>query len=101
LETKVFIDTKSPSEVIPVSFDFSALISGAIDTSGVTVTVHSGGADASAASMSSIAKSVSGKVITQPISGGVGGVTYFISCYAASGNIRVELGVYLTVIGVS
>lgn len=89
------LDGKAPYEVIPVTLDFSPIVS-TIDNAFVSISVYHG-ADASYQSMLLGAFVVDGASVGQLIRNGVNGVIYLIRANIISGNERYSLGVYLPV----
>lgn len=72
--------TKDPSELFPLTFDFSDALSGeAINSATVAIEVYSG-TDATPANVLSGAATVSGDRVRQNVTGGVDGVEYLIRC---------------------
>ena len=70
---------KDPSEIITVTFDFSALATAASNPV-ITCVVFGSIADPSASAMLTGSPQVNGTSILQRISGGVSGATYKLRC---------------------
>ena len=72
---------KRPTELGPVTFDFSQSLAAGetISTQVVAATVYSG-TDANPSAIISGAATVSGKVVSQKLTGGVSGVLYQLVC---------------------
>ena len=72
-------DPKDPEEIITVTFDFSAVAVAPINAV-MEVSVASGLADSSPASILSGTPTINGAVVTQKIINGQAGTTYLIRC---------------------
>ena len=98
--SKIIFQPKVPSEIQILTFDFtSALASGETVTSAsVSASVYSG-TDITAGDLISGSASVSSPRVTQKVKSGVLGVTYLLSCTAATslGQSIVQSG-FLSVI---
>ena len=81
---------KSPNEIIPLSFDFSSVLSLVSAVASLTITVVDG-TDPDVADMLDGVAEVQGPVVVQRVKNGVDGVTYELRCLAANGAERYEL----------
>lgn len=97
---RTIFDVKTTASSRKVSFEFGQdLATGeTISSASVTATVHSG-TDASPSSVVSGSATISGSKVTQLITAGTLGVTYVLSCSAATSASQtlVQQG-YLTII---
>ncbi len=89
------ISDKAPEEIIPVSFDFTELLT-SIDSVVVSVSVNTGTDNNPGALLFSSAQ-IQGAVVTHLIQQGLTDVTYLIKATATSGDIKYSLACYLPV----
>lgn len=87
------LPNKDPQESVVVKFDFASEMS-VIDTATVAVAVQEG-EDPDVATMLVGSPQITGTVVYQRVSGGVGGLRYRLRCVAGnnSGDIIVRAGV--------
>lgn len=86
--------TKDPSGIINVTFDFSDLSSSTPSAATVTNSVYQG-TDTTPLVIGS--NSISGTVVTQPITGGTAGMIYDLRCTATIGGNSYVKGKVLAV----
>ncbi len=80
------LSSKDPSEIIPVTFDFSKVLTSADTNSTATVgATVAKGTDATPAAILLGSASIVGLVVTQLITGGVGDVTYKLKLTIVTG----------------
>ncbi|NOR69802.1 MAG: hypothetical protein GQ532_08950 [Methylomarinum sp.] len=91
----ILLDSKAVDEVIPVSFDFSRLLS-SIDSVIVTITVRKG-VDATPSTLLFNTAEIKGTMVSQLIKSGIDGVIYKIKAKAISGDLQYSLPAYLPV----
>ena len=89
------LSPKDPAEIVPITFDFSALVT-AVDSVTVTCTVKTG-TDAAAASMLDGSVVISAGRVVQRIKNGIDGVRYVLRADAVSGSERYALTALLPV----
>ena len=82
--------SKTPNEIVPLSFDFSAVLTLVSAVASLTISVVDG-TDADVATMLDGAAEIQGPIVVQMVRGGVDGVTYELRCLAANGAERYEL----------
>jgi len=92
-------DSKAPAEIVPITFDFSALLT-SIDSVVISVQIRVG-ADPNVASMPLAAPVINGGVVQQLIQQGVDGVEYSIRADAVAGMQKYALNGHLPVIELS
>lgn len=92
----VTIDYKAPYEVIPVTFDFSALV-GSITSATVSITVKTG-TDPGVGSMLFGSYVLSGLTVRQLVQNGLNNVIYLLRANIVSGNEKYSLACYLPVV---
>lgn len=90
------IDSKDPSEIIPVTFDFGRLVTSIDSVTGVSVSVK-GGVDEAVGNMKLGACQINGKQVTQIIRNGVDNVTYMIRADISSESFKYSLACYMAV----
>ena len=92
------LSSKDPSEIITVTFDFSALLT--VPSNPVmTVVWNGGGLDASPSAMLSGVPTISGATVMQKYIGGQSGTTYDLKCQVdAPDGSRYLLHDYLPVL---
>lgn len=78
-------DSKDPEEIVPLTFDFSALAIG-VSNPVIAVARIAGSADANPATMLSGSPQVSGATVVQKITGGVDGARYSVRCKVDGDN---------------
>ena len=90
------ISSKTQDEIIPVSFDFGALIASidSVQSVGVTVLL---GEDAAAGAMLYNSPVITGAVCTQTVRYGIVGNSYAISVLVNSGVLKYELTAAISV----
>lgn len=94
------LSSKAPSELITVTFDFSALTT-SVSTSTVVPSVSSGNADATPAAILSGTAQTSGAKVLQQIQNGVNGTIYELLCTAtAADGSRYQLADLLPVVAI-
>lgn len=93
--SRIILAPKRSGEVKTVTFDFTSDLAAAetISTQGVVAAVYSG-VDASPSSIISGSASASGAQVAQKITGGVIGVTYYLTCTitTSAGQTLVQTG---------
>lgn len=94
-EIKV-LSSKTPEEIIAVSFDFSRLVDSIDSVVSVSVTAHKG-TDANPSAMLLNAPVVSGNLVLQLIQGGVDTVYYKVRALITSGQQKYALSAILPV----
>ena len=87
-------EAKDPSGEITVTFDFSNFSSSAVSSPTVTGTIYQG-TDSTPLVMGSA--SVSGTVVSQPITGGTAGAIYKLRCSATQDSLTRVKGKWLAV----
>lgn len=92
--TNPAFDSKDPSEVVTLGFDFTALTDAPAAPT-VTITRHSGSADAAPQQMLSGSPVLSGGKVLQRVISGVAGANYLLRCQvdAPDGSRYVLAGV--------
>lgn len=98
--SRVTFEGKLLSETVVETFDFTSRLTSAetISTAAVTSVVYSG-TDASPSAIVSGAASISGKKVTQKVTGGLIGVTYLLKCtITTSLGQTLALSAYLVVV---
>jgi hypothetical protein len=90
------IAAKDPAEIVPVTFDFSALAASIDSIVAVTASVKSG-ADPSVGAMLYGAATISGTEVRQLVRNGVSGAIYLLRADIAKGSERYALACYLPV----
>ena len=99
MSSREIFAVKAVSETLKLSFDFtsSMAVTETITARGVAATVYSG-VDLTPSSIISGVATVSGKIVSQVITGGTAGVQYLLNCGAttSAGQILV-ITAYLTV----
>lgn len=86
-------DPKAPAEVVPVTFDFSALTT-SIDSVTVSVTVKTG-MDSNVATMPLGGYQISGGKVIQLIQNGVDQTVYLIRADITTGSEKYALAAYM------
>ncbi len=92
-----YISPKTPSEIIPVTFDFTSVITTVSAVVSLTVIVRAG-ADPDVAAMLQGAPQIQGPLVVQLIKNGVAGVTYELRCVVTGGDEKYELAAQMQVI---
>jgi len=87
---------KDPAEIIPVKFDFAALLSTITSVSSVSVSLKTG-VDPNVATMKQGTEEISGTSVIQLIKNGVSGATYIVRCEVISGSEKYALAAILPV----
>lgn len=90
------LSSKAPDEIIPVTFEFSGLVTAIDSVLSIEITVQSG-TDASPSALILGSPSVSGTDVTQLVQVGVDGVVYQIRALIQSGQLKYALKAYLPV----
>ena len=90
------LSAKINAEVIPVIFDFTALIPSIDAIENVSIAVHSG-VDVDASSMLFNTPTVDGAKCVQLVRGGNDGVTYLVSALVTYGQAKYQLSALLPV----
>jgi hypothetical protein len=85
------ISAKTPSEVIPVIFDYSELLPNATLSIVSTSIAVISGTDASASAMLYGAPVLDGLTVVQLVRNGVAGVTYNLACLVAVGSEKYQI----------
>jgi len=97
MEVEYFESKKAPSEVIPITFDFTALLPLGIDSVETLSISVVNGADPDTGTMKVGVATIQNSVVTQLIQNGLSGVKYLITCLVVYGQIKFQLGGYLVV----
>ena len=87
---------KDPTEIIPIIFDFTALLSTITSISDVSVSVKTG-TDINVGTMKQGVADISGTSIIQLIKNGVAGNTYIVRAEVISGSQKYVLAAILPV----
>lgn len=89
------VSSKAPAEIVPVTFNFSKLVT-LIDSAVITNTVVTG-TDASSATMLLNAATITGATVTQLIRNGVDGNIYRIRAEIVSGSAKYAMAMDLPI----
>ena len=92
-----FLDSKTPSEIVAVSFKFDQVITSIDSVDSVTVSVVNG-TDANVGTMPLNAATILGTTVTQLIRNGIDGNMYLITCNISRGSEKYSLAGYFPVI---
>jgi len=87
---------KDPLEIVPITFDFTAILSSITSITSVAITVRTG-TDASASAMIEGAAQISGLTVIQLVKNGVVGNTYIVRADVVSGSEKYALSAILPV----
>lgn len=90
------ISSKTPAEIIPVTFDYTAILASIDAVLSVTIAVYTG-TDAEVGTMLSGGPNVAGTQVTQLVRNGVAGVVYMLTALVTSGTSKYELAGFLPV----
>jgi hypothetical protein len=96
MQTVDWFDSKTPAEIVAISFDFKNVVASVDSIDSVLISVKEG-VDSSVNSMLFNSPTLIGSVVTQLISGGVQGATYLISATVIKGNEKYSLAGYLPI----
>jgi hypothetical protein len=90
---------KTPSEIVTITFDFTALTA-SVSLPTIDIVVASGGTDPSPSAVKRGSPQILGAKVMQEVQGGLDGVYYDVRCVAtgANGSSRYELSDTLPVI---
>lgn len=91
------IDPKAPSEVIPITFDFSALTASIDSVASVSIAVKSG-TDPAAGSMLFGSHVLNGSLVQQLVQAGVDQAVYLLRADIVKGNEKYSEACYLPVV---
>lgn len=100
MSSRVILEPKLTGETQSYQFDFTSrmAISETISTQSVSAAVYSG-TDASPSAIISGSATASGKVVSQKITAGVVGVTYYLTCtITTSASQTLQLAAFMTII---
>ncbi len=92
----ITLSKKDPAEVIPVTFDFSRLVSAIDSVITVEITVHDG-IDANSSTMLLGSAVVDGSELTQMVRNGLDSVVYSIKAEISKGDEKYKLSALLPV----
>lgn len=84
------LQSKVPAEIIPITFDFSEIITVIDNVVQTSVSVISG-TDDSVSLMTYGAPIITGAQVVQLVRNGVAGNTYNVACLVAKGNERYQI----------
>jgi len=84
------ISDKVPSEIIPVSFEYSNIVSAVDSVVSVSITVMTG-TDPDVADMLYGAYTLTGTRVVQLVRNGVAGTVYRLSCLVSVGSEKYEI----------
>lgn len=97
---RVTFPAKLSGETLTLTFNFISRCTAAetISSASVVATVYSG-TDASPSAILSGSAAISGQTVTQKVTAGTEGVTYYLLCSATTSTSQVlQLGGYLTIV---
>lgn len=98
--TPQMFSPKTPNEIVPLTFDFSAVTDLVTAIVSLTISVVDGTDEAVAAMLDGAAQ-IQASSVVQLVKSGVDGVTYEVRCLAESGSERYELVGHLPVYAIS
>lgn len=95
----IMVSDKAPQEVVPITFDFSRVVSSIDSVSTVTINVISG-VDGGTGTMLFGASVISGTVVSQLIRNGLDGVFYRVQADILKGSEKYSLACDLPVVDI-
>jgi len=92
-----FLDSKTPSEIVAISFEFNKVLT-TIDTIDSVVISVVSGTDSNVGTMALNAPVKVGTIVTQLVRNGVDGNMYLITCNVTTGSEKYSLAGYLPIV---